>query len=199
MFEEELNEELASPEALLASFRPTPLKVDRDQVMFLAGRASVRAGSLPGPPLGDGEGRPWALAGMTALAATLLVMLVLQGRPGIADWVQSNASPDRRSADIRRQDIRRQGAERNRSLARARASRGQLFSTQGLYEALMYRMAIDGFDGLESPAAASTPEVDAAVGPAALDEVVDELSYKPDSSESLAEWMLLFNQSGTGS
>jgi hypothetical protein len=47
MSEKRLNEELAAVEATLASLKPAASNVDRDRVMFLAGRASATANALP--------------------------------------------------------------------------------------------------------------------------------------------------------
>jgi len=47
MSEKRLNEELAAIEVALASLKPAASGVDRDRVMFLAGRASVTANALP--------------------------------------------------------------------------------------------------------------------------------------------------------
>lgn len=85
MSEENLNERLAALEAVLASFHPASLRVDRDRVMFLAGRASVsgKASSRPGSSVG----RVWptAFLGMTAVAATLLVIVLWQSDREIAE------------------------------------------------------------------------------------------------------------------
>jgi hypothetical protein len=47
MSEKRITEELAAVEAILASLKPAASGVDRDRVMFLAGRASMTANALP--------------------------------------------------------------------------------------------------------------------------------------------------------
>jgi hypothetical protein len=47
MSEKRINEELAAVEAALASLKPAASGVDRDRVMFLAGRASAAYSALP--------------------------------------------------------------------------------------------------------------------------------------------------------
>lgn len=84
----ELPGELKSLEARLTALSPRDDRLDRERLMFLAGQASVESavsqrdrhvlGSRPNT-------RPWqaAFAGMTAVAAMLLVMLIT--RPAITD------------------------------------------------------------------------------------------------------------------
>ena len=99
MHESEQDRELAAWEARLSAFRPGRSRLDRDRVMYLAGRASAkgeRAGAAR-------PGTPWtwpaALAGMTAVAGCLLVALVIEHRgdappaPGRPGSVAQEASP----------------------------------------------------------------------------------------------------------
>ena len=81
MHESEKEHELAAWEARLGAFRPGPSRLDRDRVMFLAGRASVRRERSHVARPSVGWGWPAALASMTAMAGCLLVALVMQ-HPG---------------------------------------------------------------------------------------------------------------------
>jgi hypothetical protein len=95
MSEKNLNDELAAVEAALGSVGPGPSRLDRDRVMFLAGRAS-----LAKPPVGRAHrNRRWAwpaaFSAMTAVAATLLVILVAQEpQPRIVQVIQPPPTPD---------------------------------------------------------------------------------------------------------
>jgi hypothetical protein len=84
----ELPGELKSLEARLMALSPRDDRLDRERHMFLAGQASVE--SAASPQVGRELGRrpnawPWqaAFAGMTTVAATLLVVLIT--RPAITD------------------------------------------------------------------------------------------------------------------
>lgn len=77
MHESEQERELAAWAARLSAFRPGASRLDRDRVMFLAGRASVgREASPARRPVGWGW--PMALASMTAIAGCLAVALVVE-------------------------------------------------------------------------------------------------------------------------
>ncbi len=110
MSEEHLNEELAAVEAALASVGPRPSRLDRDRVMFLAGRASA-APQTDVPPRRVGRWAwPAAFCGMTALAASLLVMLAVRQpepkvvertRPGPAEAAtERTAGPDQKEVPV---------------------------------------------------------------------------------------------------
>ncbi len=93
MSEERMNEELAAVEAMLGSLTPAASNVQRDWLMFLAGRASldrlVESSCRPlTPPHCNGGaffgGRRFlaaSLAAMTSVTAILLVMLLAQRGP----------------------------------------------------------------------------------------------------------------------
>lgn len=81
MHESEREHELAAWEARLGAFRPPASRLDRDRVMFLAGRASVQGERLHGAAPSVGWVWPAALASMTAVAGGLLVALVMR-HPG---------------------------------------------------------------------------------------------------------------------
>jgi hypothetical protein len=70
-----LPRESAALEARLAELRPREDRLDRDRLMFLAGQASVDGGKAQ-----TSAGRRWAwpasFAGMSAVAAALLAMLL---------------------------------------------------------------------------------------------------------------------------
>jgi hypothetical protein len=81
----ELPAELKAFEARLAALSPCGDRLDRDRLMFLAGRAAAEAALVsPQPmPRHTREHKAWpaAFAAMTAVAATLLVMLVTRPTP----------------------------------------------------------------------------------------------------------------------
>lgn len=87
-----LSHELQSFEARLARLSPRDDRLDRERLAFLAGQASMSAEvSRPSPPVQDWRRHPaWpaAFAGMSALAATLLVILFT--RPALTDASSPN-------------------------------------------------------------------------------------------------------------
>jgi hypothetical protein len=89
MSKEDLSDELAAVEAALGSVGPGPSRLDRDRVMFLAGRASLAEPS-EGPTY---RSRRWAwpaaFSAMTAVAATLLTILVArEPQPQVVQVIQ---------------------------------------------------------------------------------------------------------------
>lgn len=77
----ELPAELKAIEAELASLVPRTDELDRERLIFMAGQASAqKATMLPGAFLGR-MAWPAATATMTAVAASLLVILVMQSEP----------------------------------------------------------------------------------------------------------------------
>jgi len=107
MYEEEMSVELAAIKGELMSYQPRPSRLDRDQTMFLAGRASV---ARTGPPSVATRGRqlwPMAFGIMTVVAVTLLVMLAgrpetqvvpLPGQLADHDRLATDSLPERSSA-----------------------------------------------------------------------------------------------------
>ncbi len=104
--EEERPEELKGFEAALAALVPRVEGFDRERLIFLAGRAAAIAelerAQSPSPPapLPKGEGKkpgrwvwPAAFSAMTAAAATLLVMLLVEPGPQVAEWTAEPPSP----------------------------------------------------------------------------------------------------------
>lgn len=87
--------ELGKLEAALAELTPRAVSLDRDRLMYLAGQASV--GTLASP---RGWRWPAAFSGMSALAATLLIMLVSRP-PRIVERVVRVAVPAASAADER--------------------------------------------------------------------------------------------------
>jgi hypothetical protein len=79
--EEDLPPELRSLEAALASFAPRRDRLDRDRLLFLAGRESVRTRPGATAPPAWRLAWPAAFSGMTAAAATLLILLVARPQP----------------------------------------------------------------------------------------------------------------------
>lgn len=88
MFEDRLNDELAAVEAALASLTPTRSGVQRDRLMFLAGRASQADGALL-----RRRRRftvwlwPCATAASLLVAAVLGVVWAAGGRPEVVERV----------------------------------------------------------------------------------------------------------------
>ena len=74
-----IREDLAAVEAALASLNPTPCGVDRDRMMFRAGRASAEKTSPPGRRPLTSRLWPCATAATTLLAVTF-ASLWLAGR-----------------------------------------------------------------------------------------------------------------------
>ncbi len=70
MSEKRINEELSAVEAALASLKPAASGVDRDRVMFLAGRASV----LPNAPPRMRLKREWLWPCITAVSLLLAIV-----------------------------------------------------------------------------------------------------------------------------
>lgn len=96
MSQEELNDELADIEAALATVGPGPSRLQRDRVMYLAGRASV------GPATqrtGTAWAWPAAFGAMTVVAATLLVMVVAQPQAHMADHTERAVESQPLAAD----------------------------------------------------------------------------------------------------
>ena len=81
--EAELPPELKAIEAELAALSPREDRLDRQRLIFLAGQASAagRGGR-------SGWAWPASLAGMTAVAATLLVMLLVRPEPRVVERVR---------------------------------------------------------------------------------------------------------------
>ena len=99
--EEDRVPDLKDIEAALASLAPRGDRIDRDRLMFLAGQASVggRTGDVPTTSVGMAPGVaprvaprgrwawPASLAAVSALAATLLVMLVVRPGPQVVERI----------------------------------------------------------------------------------------------------------------
>jgi len=104
--ERDLEPELAEFESRLLGFRPGPTRLDRDRMMYLAGRAAVESERRRGSAGGWGQ-RVWpaAFGAMTVVAASLLVALVAQqqadpirpstdGRGTLATTASGRPSPE---------------------------------------------------------------------------------------------------------
>lgn len=81
--EEDLPPELKAIEAELASLTPRTDRLDRERLIFLAGQQSVAAGHIGATTRVRRWGWPAAFSAMTAVAASLLVALLLQGEPQV--------------------------------------------------------------------------------------------------------------------
>lgn len=92
--EEDLPPDLKAIEAELASLTPRTGRLDRERLIFLAGQQSVAAGDAGPANRRGGWGWPGAFAAMTAVAATLLVMLLSQlEAPGEVPIVEVPSGP----------------------------------------------------------------------------------------------------------
>ena len=83
--EEELPPELKAMEAELSALRPRDDRLDRERLVFLAGQASAMGRRLPGRAAMGRWAWPGAFAGMTAVAAGLLLALVLRPGPEVVE------------------------------------------------------------------------------------------------------------------
>lgn len=111
MHESEQERELAAWEARLSAFRPGPSRLERDRVMYLAGRASAKRERTPAARPCARWAWPAALAAMTTVAGCLLAALVLQHRgdtpppvPGssgsVAEEMPRAPAPDRQGIPV---------------------------------------------------------------------------------------------------
>jgi hypothetical protein len=72
-------------EAQLASLSPRAVQLDRDRLMFLAGQASSSSGMVNSAR--QGWAWPAAFSAMTALAASLLALIVVGPQPGVVERI----------------------------------------------------------------------------------------------------------------
>lgn len=85
--------DLAPFEATLSSLAPRAARLDRDRLMFSAGQAALQASGGRQPPDVTANlpvsrwGWPAAFSAMTALAASLLVMLVNRPEPQVIERI----------------------------------------------------------------------------------------------------------------
>ena len=79
---------LEAVEAELASLRPRDDRLDRERLIFLAGQASVGGRSAARRLVAARWAWPGACAGMTAVAATLLVALLLRPEPPVVERIR---------------------------------------------------------------------------------------------------------------
>jgi len=90
--DEDLTPELKAMEAALATLCPREDGLDRDRLIFLAGQAAAAR-----PAIGwSSRAWPAAFAGMSAIAATLLVMLLVQTRTPERAQISVTAEPPQR-------------------------------------------------------------------------------------------------------
>ncbi len=104
MSREELNDELAHIEAALATVGPGPSRLQRDRVMYLAGRASAGPATQRRT---TGWAWPAAFGAMTAVAATLLAMVVAHPQAHVADHSERSVENQPLAANVltRRDDL----------------------------------------------------------------------------------------------
>ncbi|HUT92254.1 MAG TPA: hypothetical protein VMY37_22355 [Thermoguttaceae bacterium] len=86
--EDELPPDLKAVEDELASLRPRDDRLDRERLAFLAGQASVGGRSAERGAAAARWAWPGACAGMTAVAATLLVALLVRPEPQVVERVR---------------------------------------------------------------------------------------------------------------
>jgi len=91
MSEERVRQDLTGVEAALSSLRPTPTGVDRDRLMYLAGRAA--AGSLDSPRPRGWWVWPSATAASLLLAVTFATMWHARGEPMVVYRDRPVAAP----------------------------------------------------------------------------------------------------------
>jgi hypothetical protein len=105
----ELPTELKALEARFAALVPRDDCLDREQLMFLAGRASIEGPLETGNPMPRAwpESKAWpaAFAGMTAVAAALLVALV--ARPVVDEPTVLQVAADKSHATVSQSFIER--------------------------------------------------------------------------------------------
>ena len=147
---------LKSFEARLASLPPRGDRLDRDRLMFRAGQISVagEAGSRPVP--GRSLAWPTSLAGMTALAATFLVMLIVRPEPPVVQRTRIVKVPvqgEEAGAEERTFEPRvRRGALASRHVDWLLYSERGPFPSRAVYLEVVGRMLADGADPWASPA-----------------------------------------------
>jgi hypothetical protein len=100
---------LKSFEARLAALSPRDDRLDRERLMFLAGRASVESRptpSRPSPRPSPLEHKAWpaAFAAMTTLAAALLVILVTRSEPARPSLYHATAGAGSMQTDMQRDE-----------------------------------------------------------------------------------------------
>ncbi len=83
---EKLPAELKALEAQLAALVPRADRLDRDRLMFLAGRASAGDATVPSRSVAR-RALPAAFAAMTGVAVVLAVLLVLPAEPQIVERI----------------------------------------------------------------------------------------------------------------
>ena len=97
MSAEEKQDELKSFEAALAAIMPRIDRLDRERLMFLAGQQSVLGSRVTSRTTTFFW--PRAFAFMSAIAATLFIMLVFRPGPGTSGSVAKHAASDAPIAD----------------------------------------------------------------------------------------------------
>jgi hypothetical protein len=161
MSEDRVNDELASFEAALESLRPAPSCIDRDRLMFLAGRAAAAdrmVGTAAGP-----TGPRFRLLWPAATAVSLLVavalgtLLAMRGprqpvtrapspRPGIHR--PGNPGPDALEPSV-------SGADGTLWPALAATTPAELSAGRNSYLALRRAVLREGVDALPVPKSSS--------------------------------------------
>lgn len=99
MPEEEMNRDLAATEAALSTLTPAPSGVDRDKLMFLAGRASAGTSLATGAPAGTSWLWPAATAASALIAVCLGAMWFADSGPRVVKeivFIGREAAPDAR-------------------------------------------------------------------------------------------------------
>jgi hypothetical protein len=217
-FDGELEKGLDAVKNRLASFHPPPLELDRDRVMFLAGQASLAGKASPPARLGAGWLWPGAFAGMTAVAATLLVILLghsdreITGQPQVGKRPSDTVSRDARSGSgggepslVHPDEERRAVAEPLPAIERSPAIAG-LFGQVGSelsgkvrHDQLVRQIAEHGFDTWEPPVATSVgDEGHGAVHPS-YGEWLELLRAEREFGRPVTEWKAFARKMGADS
>jgi len=159
MSEGPLNAELAAVEATLARLVPVESSLDRDRVMYLAGRASVRQAKSP---------RLWQATTVAATLATCALGAALLGRTG-PEVVIERVVVQPSTPDVTR--VESDSVPLDAFDAEAATRRIQRTAT---YQRVCTMIATRGLDAIPSPplpeAVEPTPR-----GPHSLRDLLDEL------------------------
>ncbi|MFH1267357.1 MAG: hypothetical protein ABIK89_16660, partial [Planctomycetota bacterium] len=115
--EAELSPELKAIEAELAALSPREDRMNRERLVFLAGRASVGGRVAGRGSLVAGWAWPASTAGMTAVAATLLVMLLVRPEPPAVERIRFVEVPIDMRADDAEHPAGDAGEKRDAPLA----------------------------------------------------------------------------------
>ncbi|MFH1924800.1 MAG: hypothetical protein ABIP48_33540 [Planctomycetota bacterium] len=207
--EEELAPELKAIEAELAALSPREDRLDRERLVFLAGRASVGGRFAGRGPFVAAWAWPASTAGMTAVAATLLVVLLLRPEPPVVEQIRFVEVPVEMRADDAEHPAGDAGEKRDAPLAPRRfasqpdAATGTLASspaggrpgsaweasrTRAMSLEMVDRILSAGADPWARPLPVSTGEDRHAEGPAPYRQRLKSLLDDQARAEPPSDW-----------